>query len=87
VVQSFSVKIESKVLPTRSGLLLIVLLRMSAGVRWGTSVPAGYDVTMEDLMTNTSMTYGETYVTELKGSQLKGQHFVVIAYHFMIFNI
>jgi hypothetical protein len=32
---------------------------------------AGYDVTMEDLMTNTSMTYGETYVTELKGSQLK----------------
>ncbi len=44
---------------------------MSAGVRWGTSVPAGYDVTMEDLMTNTSMTYGETYVNELKGAQLK----------------
>jgi sulfur-oxidizing protein SoxB len=44
---------------------------MSAGVRWGTSVPAGHDVTMEDLMTNTSMTYGETYVSELKGSQLK----------------
>ncbi len=44
---------------------------MSAGVRWGTSVLAGHDVTMEDLMTNTSMTYGETYVSELKGSQLK----------------
>jgi sulfur-oxidizing protein SoxB len=44
---------------------------MSAGVRWGTSVPAGHDVTMEDLMTNTSMTYGETYVSELKGAQLK----------------
>ncbi|MBW5290136.1 MAG: Sulfur oxidation protein SoxB [Candidatus Ruthia sp. Asou_11_S2] len=44
---------------------------MSAGVRWGASVPAGHDVTMEDLMTNTSMTYGETYVNELKGSQLK----------------
>jgi sulfur-oxidizing protein SoxB len=44
---------------------------MSAGVRWGTSVPAGDDVTMEDLMTNTSMTYGETYVSELKGAQLK----------------
>jgi len=44
---------------------------MSAGVRWGTSVPAGHDVTMEDLMTNTSMTYGETYVSEMKGSQLK----------------
>ncbi len=44
---------------------------MSAGVRWGTSVLAGHDVTMEDLMTNTSMTYGETYVNEMKGSQLK----------------
>jgi sulfur-oxidizing protein SoxB len=44
---------------------------MSAGVRWGTSVPAGHDVTMEDLMTNTSMTYGETYVSELTGEQLK----------------
>ncbi|QKQ24751.1 5'-nucleotidase C-terminal domain-containing protein [Candidatus Ruthia endofausta] len=44
---------------------------MSAGVRWGTSVPAGHDVTMEDLMTNTSMTYGETYVSELKGAHLK----------------
>jgi len=44
---------------------------MSAGVRWGTSVPAGHDVTMEDLMTNTSMTYGETYVSEMKGVQLK----------------
>ncbi|MDB3870273.1 5'-nucleotidase C-terminal domain-containing protein [Candidatus Thioglobus sp.] len=44
---------------------------MSAGVRWGTSVPADHDVTMEDLMTNTSMTYGETYVSEMKGAQLK----------------
>lgn len=44
---------------------------MSAGVRWGRSVPVGHDVTMEDLMSNTSMTYGETYVSELKGSQLK----------------
>lgn len=44
---------------------------MSAGVRWGTSIPAGHDVTMEDLMTNTSMTYGETYVSELTGAQLK----------------
>ncbi len=44
---------------------------MSAGVRWGTSVVAGDAVTMEDLMTNTSMTYGETYVSEMKGAQLK----------------
>ena len=44
---------------------------MSAGVRWGTSVPAGGDVTMEDLMTNTSMTYAETYVSDLTGKQLR----------------
>lgn len=43
----------------------------SAGVRWGTSVIAGHMVTMEDLMTNTSMTYGETYVTALTGKQIK----------------
>jgi sulfur-oxidizing protein SoxB len=44
---------------------------MSAGVRWGTSVPAGHAVTMEDLMTNTSMTYAETYVSEMSGRQLR----------------
>ncbi|SFV69642.1 Sulfur oxidation protein SoxB [hydrothermal vent metagenome] len=44
---------------------------MSAGVRWGTSTLKGDDVTMEDLLTNTSMTYGETYVSELKGKQIK----------------
>jgi sulfur-oxidizing protein SoxB len=44
---------------------------MSAGVRWGTSTLAGDYVTMEDVLTNTSMTYGETYVSELKGKQIK----------------
>jgi sulfur-oxidizing protein SoxB len=44
---------------------------MSAGVRWGTSIPAGHDVTMEDLMTNTAMTYGETYSSEMTGQQFK----------------
>ena len=44
---------------------------MSAGVRWGTSVIAGHKVTMEDLMTNTSMTYGETNVSEMVGSQIR----------------
>lgn len=44
---------------------------MSAGVRWGTSVPAGHTVTMEDLMSNTAITYGETYVDDFKGSELK----------------
>tara|TARA_B100001079_G_scaffold175481_1_gene150583 strand:- start:721 stop:2610 length:1890 start_codon:yes stop_codon:yes gene_type:complete len=44
---------------------------MSAGVRWGTSVIAGHKVTMEELMTNTSMTYGETNVSEMAGSQIR----------------
>ena len=44
---------------------------MSAGVRWGTSVLKGDVVTMEDLMTETSMTYGETYATEMTGKQIK----------------
>jgi len=43
---------------------------LSMGVRWGTSVPAGMDVTMEDLMTNTSSTYSESYVREIKGGEL-----------------
>ncbi|RTZ61708.1 MAG: thiosulfohydrolase SoxB [Gammaproteobacteria bacterium] len=44
---------------------------LSAGVRWGTSVLKGDDVTMEDLMTETAMTYGETYANEMTGQQLK----------------
>ncbi|RUM80970.1 MAG: thiosulfohydrolase SoxB [Candidatus Thioglobus sp.] len=44
---------------------------LSAGVRWGTSVLAGYGVSMEDLMTNTSMTYGETYKSEMTGKAIK----------------
>jgi sulfur-oxidizing protein SoxB len=44
---------------------------LSAGVRWGTSVLAGHDVSMEDLMTNTSMTYGETYKSEMTGKAIK----------------
>ncbi len=43
---------------------------MSAGVRWGTSTLKGDWITMEDVMTQTSTTYSETYVTEMKGSQL-----------------
>ena len=46
-------------------------IALSAGVRWGTSVLAGQTVTMEDLMTNTSMTYGETYVTTMIGKDIK----------------
>lgn len=46
-------------------------IAMSAGVRWGTSVMAGEMITMERLMDETSLTYGETYRTELSGAQLK----------------
>jgi sulfur-oxidizing protein SoxB len=43
---------------------------MSAGVRWGTTTPEGHWITMEDVMTQCSMTYAETYVTEMKGKDL-----------------
>ncbi|NOQ88724.1 MAG: thiosulfohydrolase SoxB [Gammaproteobacteria bacterium] len=43
---------------------------MSAGVRWGTSTLKGDWITMEDVMAQCSITYGETYVTEMKGKDL-----------------
>ncbi len=46
-------------------------ISMSAGVRWGTSVLKGEMITMERVMDQTSMTYGETYKTEVTGAQMK----------------
>lgn len=43
---------------------------MSAGVRWGTTTLKGDWITMEDVMTQCAMTYGETYVSEMTGKQL-----------------
>jgi sulfur-oxidizing protein SoxB len=43
---------------------------MSAGVRWGTSTLKGDWITMEDVMTQCAMTYGETYVSEMNGKDL-----------------
>jgi S-sulfosulfanyl-L-cysteine sulfohydrolase len=43
---------------------------MSAGVRWGTTTLKGDWITMEDVMTQCALTYGETYVTEMKGKDL-----------------
>ena len=43
---------------------------MSAGVRWGTSTPKGHWITMEDVMTQCSTTYSETYVSEMTGHDL-----------------
>lgn len=45
-------------------------IAMSAGVRWGTTTLQGDWITMEDVLTQCSMTYGETYVTEMKGKDL-----------------
>ncbi|MGV6826686.1 MAG: 5'-nucleotidase C-terminal domain-containing protein, partial [bacterium] len=43
---------------------------MSAGVRWGTSTLKGDWITMEDVMTQCAMTYGETYISEMTGKDL-----------------
>jgi len=45
-------------------------ISMSAGVRWGTTTLKGDWITMEDVMTQCSMTYGETYVVDMKGEDI-----------------
>nr|MDA3870297.1 5'-nucleotidase [Gammaproteobacteria bacterium] len=45
-------------------------IAMSAGVRWGTTTLEGDWMTMEDVMTQCALTYGETYVSEMKGSAI-----------------
>jgi S-sulfosulfanyl-L-cysteine sulfohydrolase len=46
-------------------------IALSPGFRWGTSVLAGQPVTMQDLLAETAITYPETYVQSMTGSQLK----------------
>jgi len=43
---------------------------LSAGVRWGTTTLKGDWITMEDVMTQCAITYGETYVNEMSGHDL-----------------
>ncbi|MCL4108336.1 UNVERIFIED_CONTAM: hypothetical protein GTU68_065364 [Idotea baltica] len=45
-------------------------ISFSAGVRWGTSTLKGDWITMEDVMTQCSMTYAETYTSEITGKAL-----------------
>ena len=45
-------------------------IALSAGVRWGTTTLEGDWITMEDVMTQCSMTYAETYVQEMTGHDL-----------------
>ncbi|AXX91629.1 thiosulfohydrolase SoxB [Malaciobacter molluscorum LMG 25693] len=46
-------------------------ISLSPGFRWGTSVIPGQVITFDDLMTQTAMTYPETYVRNMKGSEIK----------------
>jgi S-sulfosulfanyl-L-cysteine sulfohydrolase len=46
-------------------------IALSPGFRWGTSVLAGQPVTMQDVLAETAITYPETYVQSMTGSQLK----------------
>ena len=45
-------------------------IALSPGVRWGPSIPAGHDITREDIWNVTSMSYGEAYRTEMTGEFL-----------------
>ena len=44
---------------------------LSPGFRWGTTVLPGDTIRMEHLLDQTAMTYPETYVREMKGSEIK----------------
>ena len=46
-------------------------MSLSAGVRWGITVPEGEWITMGDMMTQCAITYGETYVREMQGSEIE----------------
>ncbi len=46
-------------------------ISLSPGFRWGTTLLAGQPVTMEDVLAETAITYPETYVQSMTGSQIK----------------
>jgi len=46
-------------------------IALSPGFRWGTSVIPGEAITMDRLLDQTCMTYPETYVRDMAGSELK----------------
>jgi sulfur-oxidizing protein SoxB len=46
-------------------------IALSPGFRWGTSLLAGQPVTMEDVLAETAITYPESYVQKMTGSQIK----------------
>ncbi len=46
-------------------------IAFSPGFRWGTSLLPGQTITMEHVLDQTSITYPETYVREMTGTQIK----------------
>jgi sulfur-oxidizing protein SoxB len=46
-------------------------IALSPGFRWGISVLPGKPLTMEDVLAETAITYPETYVQSMTGSQIK----------------
>ena len=46
-------------------------IALSPGFRWGATVLAGQPITMEDVLSETAITYPEVYVQEMTGSQIK----------------
>jgi sulfur-oxidizing protein SoxB len=46
-------------------------ISFSPGFRWGNSVLPGQPITMEDVLSHTAVTYPETYLQEMTGSQIK----------------
>ncbi|MGH6681458.1 MAG: 5'-nucleotidase C-terminal domain-containing protein, partial [Bradyrhizobium sp.] len=46
-------------------------IAFSPGFRWGNSILPGQPITMEDVLSETAITYPETYVQDMTGSQIK----------------
>src|SRR5260221_1030454 len=46
-------------------------IALSPGFRWGTTALAGQPLTMEDVLAQTAVSYPETYVATMTGSQIK----------------
>jgi sulfur-oxidizing protein SoxB len=46
-------------------------IALSPGFRWGLTALAGQQLTMEDLLSETAITYPETYLQSMTGSQIK----------------
>src|SRR5262249_15155080 len=46
-------------------------IALSPGFRFGVTVPAGAAITLDDLLSETAISYPEVYVTETTGAQLK----------------